>query len=92
MRKIFPLNIAERRCPDRMEIENIFDNNQRSNKKQWVNRVKVFKRISLDDIERTLNEFYDKGYFITSTQLFPMNSKNYTNFDVVVYFRVPQDQ
>ena len=82
----------ERRCPDRMEALDIFDENQKTNKRRWKNKVKVFKRVSLDDVEKTLNDFYDRGQFITGTQLFPMNSKNYTNFDVVVYFRVPQDQ
>ena len=75
-----------------METLDVFDENQRSNKRRWKNKVKVFKRITLDDLEKTLNDFYDRGQFITGTQLFPMNSRNYTNFDVVVYFRVPQDQ
>lgn len=75
-----------------MEDLDIFDENRKTNKRRWKNRVKVFKRVSLDDLEKTLNDFFDRGIFITGTQLFPMNSENYTYFDVVIYFRVPQDQ
>ncbi len=75
-----------------MEALDIFDENRKTNKRRWKNKVKVFKRVSLDDLEKTLNDFFDRGQFIIGTQLFPQNSTNYTNFDVVVYFRVPQDQ
>ena len=53
----------------------------------WTKRVKVFKAITLEELEKTLNEFY-KDRFVIATQIFPWNSHEARIFDVVVYFKI----
>jgi len=59
----------------------------KNSKSFWKNRVKVFKAIAVEELEKTLNQFYSDK-FIIATQLFPWNWDEARIYDVVVYFKV----
>ena len=75
-----------------MQIENIFDNSKKLNKKKWCNKVKVFKDLVINDLENTINKFLDSDMFIIELQLFPLIKFNNTIYDVVIQYRIPLDQ
>jgi hypothetical protein len=58
--------------------------------KHWTSQVKVFKAVYIDEVEKTLNEFY-KDRFIIATQIFPLQIGEGRAFDLVVYFKVPPE-
>ena len=47
----------------------------------------MFKAIAVEELEKTLNQFYSDK-FIIATQLFPWNRDEARIYDVVVYFKV----
>ena len=50
----------------------------------WINRVRSFETITLEEMEDALNEFFNDKYIVASP-LFNVNNKWYC----MVYYRVP---
>lgn len=58
--------------------------------KHWTSKVKVFKALAVQEIEKTLNEFY-KNRFIIATQVFPSSTSDLRTFDLIVYYKIPPE-
>lgn len=66
---------------------NAKQNTMEEKNKHWKNLVKVFSGVPIQNVEKTLNEFYE-GRFVIATQSFPYEIDVIRVFDLIVYYKV----